>query len=88
MNILYIAQGIIIIIPIYWGLYEFRQFRKQLDQFNLLTNNINKQIKNITKKFDDISSNNLEKYPFIYDIKLLIDKANYYSSSKKNKQKK
>ena len=88
MNILYITQGIIIIIPIYWCLYEFRQFRKQLDQFNLITNNINKQIKNITNKFDDISSNNLEKYPFIYDIKLLIDKANYYSSSKKNKQKK
>jgi len=65
-NILY---TLFLVSPIFWGVYEFRKFREQL-------NDIYKIAENINVKLDDISKNDLEKYPFLQDMKVLLDKIN------------
>ncbi len=50
-------------IPVCWGIYELKQ--------------LNCTLKSYKKMIDDISKeDNLNHYPFIHRIKLLIDKSN------------
>ena len=74
-NLLY---TIIIIIPLYWAVYEFRNLRQELKY-------IHKTIDQITKKADDITSNRLDDYPFIEDVKRIVDKFNYFFNKKKKR---
>ena len=64
-----IVQTILVTIPVFWGVYEFRQFRSQLMD-------IYKKADEINDKLDDIGKNKLEKYPLLKDIKTLLDKIN------------
>ena len=60
---------IILTVPLLWGVYEFREFRFQL-------NDIKKKAYEIDQKINDITKNKLENYPLILDIKEMIDKIN------------
>ena len=64
-----IVQTILVTIPVFWGVYEFRQFRNQLMD-------IYKKADEINVKLDDIGKNKLDKYPLLKDIKTLLDKIN------------
>jgi len=64
-----ILQTILVTIPVFWGVYEFRQFRSQLMD-------IYKKADEINVKLDDIGKNKLEKYPLLKDVKILLDKIN------------
>ena len=64
-----IVQTILVTIPVFWGVYEFRQFRNQLMD-------IYKKADEINYKLDDIVKNKLEKDPLLKDIKTLLDKIN------------
>ena len=64
-----LIQTFLITIPVFWGVYEFRQFRNQL-------NDIYKTANEINHKIDDIGNNKLEKYPLLKDVKTLLDKIN------------
>tara|TARA_B100000965_G_C19260800_1_gene612945 strand:+ start:87 stop:302 length:216 start_codon:yes stop_codon:yes gene_type:complete len=55
-------QSYIFLLPICWGIYEFRKFRYEIN--------------GIHKKIDDISNNRLEEYPFFDNLKTLVDKVN------------
>ena len=59
----------ICVTPLIWGIYEFRKFRQQIEDIKNKADEIN-------RKIDDISSNNLESYPFFKDLKDLVDKIN------------
>ena len=65
---------LIIIIPICWGIWEFRQFRLQ-------TNKLQFKINELDNKFNDICKNRLDNYPFLNHISLFIQKANTISDS-------
>ena len=67
---------IIILAPLCWGIYEIRIFRKRFDEFK-------KNTDVFLKKFNDITNNKLDKYPFIDDCKRVIDKFNYFFYKKK-----
>ena len=68
--------------PVLWGVYEFRKFREQIEKINNKADQIN-------KKIDDISNNDLEKYPFFKDFKDLVDKINnVFKPGLNNKSKK
>lgn len=71
---IYIA--FIIMLPLCWGIYEIKQFKEQFNEFKITTDKF-------MKKVDDITNNKLDKYPFIYDCKKLIDKFNSFFSKKK-----
>ena len=58
------------IIPIVWGIWEFRQFRKEVTELN--------------KKIDNIMKNELEDYPFLKETKDLLDNLNQIFYLKKN----
>lgn len=62
-------QTFVYITPMMWGIYEFRQFRLQLES-------IFKKVFELNQKIDDISKNNLDQYPFFKDTKELVDKIN------------
>lgn len=62
--------NLIYIIPLVWGIWEFRQFRKELSEIN--------------SKLDDISKNKLESYPFLKDTKDLLDNLNQIFYIKKS----
>ena len=64
-----IVQTILVTIPVFWGVYEFIQFRSQLMD-------IYKKADEINVKLDDIGKNKLDKYPLLKDIKTLLDKIN------------
>ena len=64
-----IVQTILVTIPVFCGVYEFRQFRSQLMD-------IYKKADEINDKLDDIGNNKLEKYPLLKDVKTLLDKIN------------
>ena len=64
-----IVQTILVTIPVFWGVYEFRQFRSQLMD-------IYKKADEINDKLDDIGNNKLDKYPLLKDVKTLLDKIN------------
>ena len=65
----YIIEALILSLPLYWGIYEFRQFKLQLKDFQ-------KSLDEIKSDITDICDNKLDKYPFINDLKKLIDKIN------------
>ncbi len=56
------VQNYVFLLPICWGIYEFRKFRYEIN--------------GIHKKIDDISNNHLEEYPFFDNLKTLVDKVN------------
>ena len=60
----------IYIIPLVWGIWEFRQFRKEVTELN--------------KKLDNIMKNELEDYPFLKETKDLLDNLNQIFYLKKN----
>ena len=60
----------ICIVPIVWGIWEFRQFRKEVTELN--------------KKIDNIMKNELEDYPFLKETKDLLDNLNQIFYLKKN----
>ena len=64
-----ILSTIIFSIPLLWGVYEFREFRFQIED-------IKKKAENIEQKFDDISKNKLDNYPLLIDVKEVVDKVN------------
>ncbi len=64
-----LLQTIIMSIPVFWGVYEFRQFRSQLNDIYIKANEIN-------DKIDEIGCNKLDKYPLFKDVKILLDKIN------------
>ena len=64
-----IMSTIILSVPLLWGVYEFRKFRFQLE-------NIKDKANNIDNKINDITQNRLDNYPFLQDIKEMIDKLN------------
>ena len=64
-----IISTIIFSIPLLWGVYEFREFRFQIED-------IKKKAENIEKKMDDISQNKLDEYPLLHDVKEVVDKVN------------
>ena len=64
-----ILQTILVTIPVFWGVYEFRKFRYQL-------NDIKKTADQLNVKIDDLANNKLDKYPFFADLKILVDKIN------------
>lgn len=72
----YTIPVIIVIGPICWGIYELRQLRLALltykDNAQSLIKNIN-YFKDVSK---DVTTNNLEDYPFILKLNTLIDKTN------------
>ena len=53
---------ILFTIPVCWGVYELKKLTKLLESYKVTIDNITKE--------------NLEEYPFIHKIKLLIDKSN------------
>ena len=64
-----IISTIIFSIPLLWGVYEFREFRFQIED-------IKKKAEKIEKKMDDISQNKLDEYPLLFDVKEVVDKVN------------
>ena len=64
-----IVQTILVTIPVFGGVYGFRQFRSQLMDIYKKTDEIN-------DKLDDIGNNKLDKYPLLKDVKTLLDKIN------------
>lgn len=68
-DIIYLLSSIVLSVPLIWGVYEFRKFRYQLED-------IKDTAKIIDKKIDDITSNNLDKYPLLLDFKEVVDKVN------------
>tara|TARA_B100000524_G_C23370266_1_gene269191 strand:+ start:219 stop:467 length:249 start_codon:yes stop_codon:yes gene_type:complete len=68
-NIKFVIGTFIFVTPLTWGVYEFRKFRLRLEDMY-------KSIHELNGKIEDISKNNLEKYPFFKQTKDLIDKVN------------
>lgn len=77
MNELLLLE-VIVTIPVLWGIYEFRQFGKQIYIYSKLLYSIN-------SKISDISNNKLDKYPYLNDFKILINKINNHFNPKKDK---
>ena len=68
-DIIYLLSSLVLSAPLIWGVYEFRKFRSQLED-------IKDTAKNIDKKIDDITTNNLDNYPLLIDFKEIVDKVN------------
>lgn len=64
-----LIPSLICVVPVFWGVYEFRKFRYQL-------NDIKKTADQLNVKIDDLANNKLDKYPFFADLKILVDKIN------------
>tara|TARA_Y100000991_G_scaffold201228_1_gene174111 strand:- start:44 stop:271 length:228 start_codon:yes stop_codon:yes gene_type:complete len=56
-------------LPLIWGVYEFKQFRGQVDE-------LKKKADVLNKKLDNVLNNDLEDYKFLKDLKELMDKIN------------
>lgn len=56
------VSSIILSIPICWGIYEFRQMRLSMD--------------NVILKMDNISNSKVDDYPFLNEIKSILEKTN------------
>ena len=60
---------LICVLPLIWGVYEFKQFRGQVDE-------LKKKADVLNKKLDNVLNNDLEDYKFLKDLKELMDKIN------------
>ena len=60
---------LICVLPLIWGVYEFKQFRGQVDE-------LKKKADALNKKLDNVLNNDLEDYKFLKDLKELMDKIN------------
>ena len=87
-----LINSLIYTLPLFWGVWEFRQFRKQLTEINnklddITNNNLDNYpfLKDTKDVLSDIKNNNLDNYPFLKDTKDLLDNINqvFYISSKK-----
>ena len=63
---MYIDNVSLFILPLTWAIYEFRQFRLQLKQFDL-------KLKFIVDFVDKVSKNELEQFPFLDHVKQVSD---------------
>lgn len=68
-NHIQLFKGAILISPIVWGIWEFRQFRFKL-------NDIYKEANDLNTKLDKIAKNNLDDFPLLKDIKNLSENFN------------
>ena len=64
-----LIPSLICVVPVFWGVYEFRKFRYQL-------NDIKKTAYELNGKINDLANNKLDEYPFFADLKILVDKIN------------
>ena len=62
--------------PLCWGIYELRKLTKVLENYKTTIDTLTPKVISTTNMFDDITKEELENYPFIMKLKLLVDKAN------------
>ena len=75
-NLLYKSFYVMHIIPIVWGIYEFRLFRIKLNDFLTKLDYFKSISEKVEHDINDISNNKLNTYPILLKIDLLINKVN------------
>ena len=63
-------------IPVCWGIYEIRKLNKLLESYKTTVDALTPKVISTTNMFYDITKEQLENYPFIIKLKLLVDKSN------------
>ena len=73
-----INTGAIILftIPGCWGVYELRKLTKVLESYKTTVDELTPKVISTTNTINDITKEELENYPFIMKLKLLVDKSN------------
>ncbi len=62
--------------PLCWGIYELKKLTKVLENYKTTIDTLAPKVISTTNMFDDITKEELENYPFIMKLKLLVDKSN------------
>ncbi len=77
-SIMQINTGAIILftIPVCWGVYELRKLTKVLESYKTTVDELTPKVISTTNTINDITKEELENYPFIMKLKLLVDKSN------------
>ena len=63
-------------IPVCWGIYEIRKLNKLLESYKTTVDALTPKVISTTNTINDITKEELENYPFIMKLKLLVDKSN------------
>ena len=75
-NLLYKSFYVMHIIPIVWGIYEFRLFRIKLNDFLTKLDYFKSISEKVEHDINDITNNKLNTSPILLKIDLLINKVN------------
>jgi hypothetical protein len=62
--------------PLCWGIYEIRKLRKLLENYKTTIDTLSPKVISTTNMINDIAKEDLDNYPFIMKLKLLVDKSN------------
>ncbi len=62
--------------PLCWGIYELRKLTNILENYKTTIDALTPKVISTTNIIDNITKEELEGYPFIMKLKLLVDKSN------------
>jgi hypothetical protein len=70
------GTAILFTIPVCWGVYELRKLTKLLESYKTTVDALTPKVISTTTIIENITKEELEEYPFIMKLKLLVDKSN------------
>lgn len=70
------GAAILFTIPVCWGVYELRKLNKLLESYKNTVDALTPKVISTTNMMDAITKEQLEEYPFIMKLKVLVDKSN------------
>ena len=62
--------------PLCWGIYELKKLTTLLQNYKTTIDTLAPKVISTTNMFDNITKEQLDDYPFIMKLKLLVDKSN------------
>ena len=62
--------------PLCWGIYELKKLTTLLQNYKTTIDTLTPKVISTTNMFDNITKEQLDDYPFIMKLKLLVDKSN------------
>lgn len=70
------GTAILFTIPVCWGVYELRKLNKLLESYKTTVDALTPKVISTTNMMDAITKEQLEDYPFIMKLKVLVEKSN------------
>ena len=62
--------------PLCWGIYELRNLTKLLQNYKTTIDNLEPKVISMQELIDNVSKEQLNDYPFLEKINVLLDKSN------------